>query len=349
MSIVFRCLNCRAPLGFAEDQAGQRYHCPRCGVAVEVPSASAPDAEQIAAGEPPHWPATPSLPMLPNPAEQVTDRPTVSPSSRPVSPSTRSWEEDDETRLARRLDWLDTRPDVALIRDPHAWRLVRLGLRLHYNGIVAALLIVLCAFGFSLCMLSTAVRHGQFLEVLAIGFLGSIGVSLLVACVGQCLCCAAPPDSGVKGYAIGAAICLLITVTTTILVYVLPIFFLQEIFGRHAGWEGVALVFLMLALLMFGSFVTGHILFIVFLRVSCRSFRNYTIAESAGNYLIVYGIFVGTYFLQFIGAQFARYDWYGVFVCLGFAQLILGLLLVIWYLRLVKLTRETLDFWTSGA
>ena len=342
MAITFSCPSCKASITLPDDQAGRRTTCLNCGTFLTVPAGSSQSPEMFTAGEPLPLPP-PSLPFpgLPPDSPGYTERVT----ERVPDYEGRSYEayerEPDEEQE-------DYRPlDIGYVANPAAWSLVRVGLGMMYWGMSAvfgAMLIYIILSVFLVFTMRGAggVQGEAIIGILAIVLVGSILASFAVSCVGQCMCCTAPPESEARGKAIGSAVCLLLTVIGGVGLVFLYLGLTQGVLGGRRMAADATITVIMALLFVAIVMVIGHALFIGFLRSVARYFRNEGLVQSAGSYLSMYFILIGVQVLlgcmqATVRDQAAR----TFFGCIGFVLLILGIVVLVWYLRLIASTRDT--------
>jgi len=158
----------------------------------------------------------------------------------------------------------DARIHAVLMRHGHAWRLVRLGLRLTYYGTIAvyfsAAAGLACTWAGTLMPLRG--EEGLF-HAMQVFTMGLFAASLLVSTVGRYLCCNAPAESGARGYAVWSVACL------TALVVIAGVWFTLSQFGwdRLPFLEARNLVnprlfFVLNLALLIGLYIGNHVLFV---------------------------------------------------------------------------------------
>lgn len=329
MPILLRCPDCTASLTFADNQAGRRFPCPMCSVMVHVPGEVVEDAERNQFAE------LPPSPMGVETAEHISERPATPAVGRPSLEEVEiGFDPSSEVPDLRRQD-------IVVVQDPQAWRIVWLGLDLFHNAFMAMFLLVMTGFGFSLCLVATDALADRFLPIARYAFLSGVALCVLTACAGQLLCCAAPQESEAKGYAQGAALFLLLGMIAAVSIFLLLL--LRDDF--QADFRHTKLILVLLALPLFGAFVTSHALYILFLKQVCQFFHSRSVAQNAFEYLCAYVLYASAVFFSVVlpAALLSNAD--DLIACSVFALFFIGLPLVVWFLRLVKLTSHAIEFW----
>lgn len=270
----------------AEEMVGKRGRCPHCSTIFSIPD--------------PHTAIAPgALPLRVPPAPDVNragqgwreidadDAPRGAASPRPAR---RDEDFDDYDAPYDR----DARELAHLAR---GWSTIASGLALMRTAMIIYIVVTLVM---ALFLILTLAARNDFARnrqaEMLIGIFALVGgltnlVAIILFIVGQCMCCAAPPESGSKGQAVGSVICLFIGIGLGLMGLMFLILAAERV-GRQRG-EGIAVLGVGLWLLTTALFVTSHILLVLFLRNLGRYFRNQQLASSAGTYLIMTGIFVG--------------------------------------------------------
>lgn len=217
-------------------------------------------------------------------------------------------------------------------------------------GLIVSVLVIL-ALGL-LTILTLALRDGMGRDRQAealLGILAGLGalaalVAMVLFVVGQCMCCAAPEESGTKGLVIGSTICLFVSLGLS-----LAGFFFSAVAseqrGAREGFAVIAAGFLLLAGILG---IANHILFVLFLRSSARYFRNQQLAASAGTYQVLFVIFVVFYLLALglaivMSADVRAGPAAGVFlVIIGIGLLVFFLVLFLYFLDLLNRAATTI-------
>jgi hypothetical protein len=160
---------------------------------------------------------------------------------------------------------------------------------------------------------------------IGLAILAGIGGLLILACgigalVGQVRCTNVPEESGAKGFAVGAIICIVIN-------------FVTGVIGGAMQNQAVNSL---------GNLVSiiGSILFVLFIRQSARYLGDSQLASSASSFLIFGVVMVG----MMIGVIVAAVAQIAVVAgILGFGMVIGFLVGFFWYLRLIKGLIGTID------
>lgn len=337
MAISITCSHCQATLTFADSQAGQRVACLHCGAFLSVPGG------HFLAGEPTKPESLPTPPELPPLQYSVREIPAH-------YDEPRDYEQDDygtddyEEQQRRRFAGVALGPTGNL----SGWNLTRIGLGMMYWGMVAAFIAVLAYLVVVVFLLLSLQGGGVglmdgpgLMGIFVIVLAGAIFASFVVACVGQGMCCTAPPESRARGLIVGSIICLFLTIAGIAGLMVLSFAMVHELAMRQ-GAMNTTVTMLMGVLFVAGVGIASHVLFISFLRTVCRYFHNEALVHSAGNYLVLYFVMivaqVGISCLQ--GAT--RGAAATVAGCASLLLFILSLVLLIWYLRLIATTRDTI-------
>jgi hypothetical protein len=209
--------------------------------------------------------------------------------------------------------------------DSEAWSKVSSGVAIIYNcvGIAVGTLVLLFLGG----MVLGAMRAGQrnvdppAALMIAFGLAGLlvIGASIGIL-VGMVRCTNVPQESGAHGYAVGAIVCVVGN-------------FLLSLAGSSADTEVLPAI---------GSLVSliGWVLFILFIRRAAAYLRDYELASSAGKFLGFMVFMMGGAMALFLLAASGPPVLLGLG---GFCVLIASLVGLIWFLRLVRGLRMTID------
>jgi hypothetical protein len=191
-------------------------------------------------------------------------------------------------------------------------------------------------------------RVGGGAEVLLgiLGILAGIGslVALILILVARCMCCTAPPGTGAKGLAVGAAITFILGLVSIVLFFVLMIVGIGVAFGRGGGAEGVMILGSVSGIGALLLLLTAHILFILFLRAVAAHFGNDALASRAIVYLIFSLVLpvlmvVGIIFVQMMMLRGGNER--EVMMFMTVAQWVVSLVLLGWYSSLVAQVRDT--------
>jgi hypothetical protein len=201
--------------------------------------------------------------------------------------------------------------------DP-GWRKVRTGLAMMYYGIVTILLLVILMVvgGVAVGAMGGFDQNAEP-PVIAMILLG-IAVLVMVCAgigilIGQALCASVPQHSGARGYAVGAIVCVALN-------------FILSFISGATQTEALSAVAGLCNLI-------GSILFILFIRQAATYLGNLDLASSAGNFLIFSVAMVVGVILLAVGVALAGP---ALAVILGLAMLIAGIVMFVWYLRLIR-------------
>ena len=325
MPIQVTCPSCQTTLKTADSSAGKRAKCPKCGGIIEIPSPT-PIADEY------------ELESTPPSLAGFTDEELSSGTSMPLDNDRKPCPACGESisRKAVKCRFCGEVFDKSLrgiVADRSLgiepeWFKVRGGLAtLYYSIGVMFGAIVLMIIGIMLMGGPTAPRNGGAEgPSLAVAILmGVCGFAILGAAigvlVGQVRCTAAPAESGAKGLANGAAICIALNILA----------------GGVGGAAEIP------ALSVLGSLVSliGNALFVLFIRKSASYLGDADLSTSAGRYLMFCVVaFFGAFGVAFL-AGFAQVD--ALIGLVGFGVLIAGIVALVWFLRLVKGLMTTID------
>ena len=139
--------------------------------------------------------------------------------------------------------------------------------------------------------------------------------------MGQVKCAAVPASSGARGFATGAACCLLGGITIN---------FVSGAMGiQTASLAGNFIVFV------------GSCLFCLFMRATARYLGDDELAASVGRYLIfIVCLIVGAFT---IGVAAGMGGMPGLVIILALAALVCELIAVVWFLRLIRSLQADID------
>lgn len=193
------------------------------------------------------------------------------------------------------------------------WTTVRSGLGLMYGGMITMFLAVVGLVLSAMFVGATGANAVGATGIIVSGL--AILVGTIVVLIGQCMCWSVPGDSNVKGLAIGAAVCLLVSI-------VLKLIDLDPV-GSLAS-------------------LVGNILFVLFLRGVAQYFHNEELAQSAGTFLAVtiagsVGGGVLLVLFMFVGQSGGGL---ALLAFVGIAFLVFLATVFVWYLRLLRSTRD---------
>jgi hypothetical protein len=312
----------------APDSAGgKRAKCPTCGGVIQIPS-PAPVAEAVAAA--------------PEPAARFADDEfdVEPPASLPADPAATPSGDRKRCPMCGEMiatsaikcrfcgEVLDKSMQGLLLgsgdaSDP-AWRKVRSGLAMIYYCIVTIVLVAI-VIAIGAVAVSAVVGGGGGGEppmpaiiVLSLGGMVIIGAAIGIL-VGQALCASVPQHSGARGFAVGAIICVVLN------------FALSFISGA-TGIEALSGIAGLIS-------IVGNILFVLFIRQAARYLGNQQLADSAVKFLIfAVALFGGAIAIGVAAALLPP-----VAAILGIAIGIGGLIMFVWFLRLLRSLMATID------
>jgi hypothetical protein len=313
-----------------DSAAGKRAKCPTCGGVIQIPSSApvrepVPVAPQSSGGfdddefevEPPA--------ALPGSATAASPAPT---GERKRCPACGELIAASAIKCRFCNEVLDKSMEGMLGRTGDAsdpgWRKVRAGLATMYYCIVTIFLVVLLVvFGAVAVGAMGGFQNNADPPIFAmilflLAMLVAIGAGIGIL-IGQALCTNAPQHSGARGYAIGAIVCVGLN-------------FILSFIGGATQTEALSGVAGLVSMV-------GNILFILFIRQAATYLGNLDLASSAGNFLI----FAVCMFVGIIAIGVAAALAPPIAAILGIALLIAGLVMFIWYLRLIKNLMTTIE------
>jgi hypothetical protein len=244
MAIVFYCPECRQQLRVNEDYRGRRMRCPRCSGSVTVPESDARDVPMEAVVQP-----------------ESRERP-----RRTERREEDRWDEydDDEHRDAGLLPgWITVRGGLATVNT---------GLGIVLVAFLANTVITIISV-LTLWRGDSAVRIAGLLALLLAAL-----TALILGLVGQGMCCAAPEESGSKGWAIASFLVALLGASLLILGFV------TLLLSSPGPYRSPTAALTMLWTSLF-AFEVAHILLMLFLRKVAVFFLNYSLARNLIFYL----------------------------------------------------------------
>ncbi|MDB5322470.1 MAG: hypothetical protein JWN40_4101 [Phycisphaerales bacterium] len=339
MSIKTPCISCGRTLSAPDNAAGKRARCPSCGTIQQLPGNQPPPESDILepeAVEEPAYDAPPADPFAEDGAP--SDEYAVAADAPPLP--TMSTSSSNEQRKPCPMCGEMIAPNAPKcpfcgeIFDPRlrasgaganidhpGWLTVRKGLRMVYVSIT---IIFVAAIGMG-CLagaLSSGRRGGgpdATMGILVIlPALVILGAAIAII-IGQFMCCAVPAETGAKNFAMIAAICIIVNIICSVAAVAVPP---AQALGSIAS-------------------LTGNILFILFLRKVALYLGNHELASSAMGFLVFLIVVVVVAVLIGVGAAMSG---------TGAAVGLLGLLIIVgalvglvWYMRLLKRTVETID------
>lgn len=299
------CGRCGARLQFAREPAGgSRGQCPRCGGPLSFGSAGS-EATPGAEDEDAGLEGTPATGVRPRPRTRAR-------------------------RVVRLAEW----------------ETARKGLTTVYWGLISTFIALVVAIGSMSCAVASATggskSGAQGLLVLA--GLVSIGAiaGLITMIVGQCMCIAAPAESGTKGLATAAV---LLVIFGGVL----------QIAGVASGAGGPrrgAVDTSPLAVIGILMGMGGNGCFLFFLRAVNRFFGNEKQARQVMHFFIYVVVCAVAYvgWLVLVGSQVGSLrDVQTLMMAGGIGTLVLGSLGFVWYLGIIRGTRNTILQGRRGA
>ena len=328
MPIQVTCPSCQTTLKTADSSAGKRAKCPKCGGVLEIPI---PVAAVVEDDEYELEAVAPAASLASNelggatPASDADRRPCPA-CGEMIARKAIKCRFCNEI-FDRSLRGVATGPADA--HDPR-WLKVRSGLATLYYCIVAMLVaIVLLIIGAIITGGMSAANGSKEPPVIVAIGLVLFGITCLVAgigtIVGQVRCTNVPEESGAKGFANGAAICIVLNIVLSM---------------AGTGSQNPALNGL-------GSLISmaGYILFILFIRRSAAYLDDADLATSAGRFLI-FGVVTFFGVIAVIASAVAQIEILSLM--LGVTLFVMGVAAFIWYLRLIKSLMTTIDLRTSA-
>jgi phage FluMu protein Com len=329
MPIQVTCPSCHTTLKTADSSAGKRAKCPKCDGVLEIPI---PVAEIVEDDE---YELEAAAPAASNelggtaPASEIDRRPCPACGEMIARKAIKC-------RFCNEIFDRSLRGIATGSNDVHhpGWQKVRGGLGMLYYAVTAIFAVLALSMVFGMVMGGTGAMDfkpgedppgGVLVLFMVIGLV--MFVAGICAIVGQVRCASVPAESGAKGFASGAAIC--------ILLYVI---------GAVIG--GAAELPVLTLLGAFASFI-GSILFILFIRAAAAYLDAQDLSSSAGRFLA----FTAISFILGIamGVAAGAADAPALFGLLSLGVIICVLIGIIWYLRLIKGLMTTIDQATFGS
>lgn len=312
MPIQVTCPSCRGMFNAPESAAGKRAKCPTCGGVIQIPTGAEP-AEEI-------------VDALPEPdaPDDVADEYGVEPPAE-IGPGEerRPCPMCGEMIAAKAIkcrycgEVLDASMrgliQSAVGNDPR-WGKVRSGLAtMYYSMIVVLITMIVLVIAM---VVSSAGGPGPggdppipILIFMVICFVVIVGAGI-ASIVGHFLCASVPENTGAKGLAIGAAVCMVVNI-----------------------------------IINFASMI-GMILFILFIRRTASYLNDESLAASAGRFLVfAIAMIVG---MVVLFAFAMALDSEPVLIVLGIAMIVSAIVAVAWYLRLIRSLMTTIDLRTAA-
>jgi hypothetical protein len=319
MSIEVTCSTCRRSFHAPDSAVGKRAKCPSCGGVIDIRGPGI---------------ATAAPPSPPPPPEEVYDAiPDDSPASegnRKACPMCGELIQQSAVKCRYCGEVFDPAMKGLLggggdVSDP-GWRRVRSGLsNIYYSifGMIFSIIVIAIAGGVYGGMF--AGQNGADMPVALTVIIGICGLAIIAAAigilVGQLMCAAVPENSGARGMAMGAALCLVVSV-------------LMGMVGGGLHNQAISSLGNVISMV-------GYILFVLFIKRSAAYLNNAPLAASAGRFLI-FGVamVVGGVALGVIAAIGQAP---GILMAVGFAVFVVGLVAFVWYLKLIQGLMKTID------
>jgi hypothetical protein len=229
-----------------------------------------------------------------------------------------------------------------------------IGLRIAMFVLVAAVLLLAVTAGLGSIMQQRTELVVQAAVILT--GLTLVGAMVLMI-VGQCLCCAVPEEAATRGSAIGSVACLSLGTVLEALVILGTVALQRNPRGPRADLGSLLPAVTLMAILLNAS---SHVLFSLFLKGTARFFQNGSLAASVTAYLLVYGVFllsglllaVLLFLVRLSSPDALQVSWHLLFLGLGVGFLVFALVLIMWFLDLVRRMRSTIarslsEIWKS--
>lgn len=324
MAIIVNC-PCGKRLSAPDSAAGKRVRCPGCQKVLVVPAPDPPPDERMSA-------------LLDGvEAQQATRCPSC---NEPLAP---------EAVLCVHCGYdLRTGEHVGQTAPPQrkskrkkgtkkAWRTVRLGLTLVYVALLTYIGVFL-----GLILAAVAALTGAPPGLLAMGlFLGIAALfgGAILQLVGQCLCLAAPPSQGARGFIIAAIACIVGSLLLGVIDGV------QRGAAGPMQQQGATTA---LSALGFLLGLAGNVLFLLFLRAVALSFRFRELASDVIRYLVLlcgfpFFVIASAILLPIIAATMQGGMLRNVVALIWFVVfLVYVVAVIVWYIRLIRQTRDAI-------
>jgi hypothetical protein len=205
------------------------------------------------------------------------------------------------------------------------WKTVRNGLRTVYICLItiflALILMLIIVAGAGLMM---GREPGAALVLIIIPALVIVGAAIGIV-VGQFMCCAVPPESGAKAFALTAAFCIIANILSNIGAAAAKGSEMEDVISGIGGLASLV----------------GNIMFILFIRKIARHLGNEVLASSAMKFLLfLVAIVVGAIVFMVLTMVAQAPALMAVF---GIAAFVLMIVAFIWYLRLLGNSVQTID------
>jgi hypothetical protein len=333
MPFTFDCRECGKPIEAGPEMTGKRGRCPHCYAAFTIPD-----------------PRTGFSSVPPLAANVADDRARVEEETF----DDRDLEAKGEPRQrSPRSSRPDRDHQFVIRRRDQQWHTVQTGLTLMRVGLIIVMItglgLLLVAI-LAVSMWGDMGRNRQSEMLLGMVFiLSGLAnlVSLILFAVGQCMCCAAPEESGVRGLGVGSTVCLFASLGFGVIGLVFAVLADQR--GNLGAREGLAILAVGCWLLGAILGVTSHILLVAFVRNTARYFRNESLAASGGTYLILFVIFVVSWLVAMVLMVIVGANRFGggasagiVLLVVGTALVVLLLVLLLFFLDLLGRTRTSI-------
>ena len=326
MSIQVTCHSCQTTLKTSDSSAGKRAKCPKCGGIIDIPApVSAPAQSDEYELEQPAAPvhrsfsddelsgaSTPAGDRKPCPAcgEQIAAKAV-------------------KCRFCGEVFDRSLRGIASGGGDIHdvGWLKVRSGLAILYYSIILMFASIIFIVIGAMVMGGMAAGGGDgdeppaaVMVLIGIGGLVILGAGIGTI-VGQVKCSSVPAESGAKGMATGAALCIVGNVALSMI-------------GSASDLEALSGLGSLLSMV-------GYLLFILFIRRTAMHLDNPDLSGSAGQFLM-FGVVAFVLGVGF-GVVGAVAELPIVLGLIGFGLIIVGIVAFVWYLRLIKGLMTTID------
>jgi hypothetical protein len=237
------------------------------------------------------------------------------------------------------------------------WHLVRRGLSILYWATLAFSGASIAYVGLAIVVVAALAGGGRVppldeppFSMVLLTVAGTILIAFIAATVGQCLCCTAPDASGARSLAFASVSCLFAGLLLAGGLVWMSVAQVQSMLAARAEGLGRAPdyggAFFTLAgfLAALALLVASHVLLALFVRNVARFFRREALAQSVRGYLTAYFIVMGLNLVLNVIQTVIR-DRTTVLL-VGFLALTLlafGIIVLVWYLRLLAGARDCIQ------